>query len=303
MNSIHKFIKRDLPGWLIMLPTIALFIFYIFSPLVKNISLSFYEVIGGEKEKFVGLANYKELIKSDLFLKALGNTFEYTLWSIVIGFFVPIILAIILNEVIHLKGFFRTVLYLPNVIPGIAVVIMWSYLFDPNPYGALNSLFGTNSLWLNDSHLVIPLIVVTMTWKGAGATTLIYLAVLQSIDTVQYEAARLEGANAFQRFKIVTLPHLLAQMKVLFILQIVSVFQVFYEPLVMTKGGGPNNESISLVYLIYEYAFSKGEIGQSAALSVIVSLILFALSGLYFFLLREKKPRKIKVKKVVNANE
>lgn len=298
MQNIKKFIRRDLTAWLIMVPTLLLFIFYIFSPLINNISLSFYEVVGGEKEKFIWFQNYEHLFKSDLFFKALTNTFEYAFWSVIIGFLVPVILAVILNEVIHLKGFFRTVIYLPNVIPGIAVAVMWAYLFSPNSYGALNSLFNIESLWLDDKKLVIPLIVLTMTWKGAGATTLIYLATLQSIDTVQYEAARLEGAGAFARFRYVTWPHLLSQMKVLFILQIVTVFQLFYEPMVMTKGGGPANESISLVYLIYNYAFTEGDVGSAAALSVVVSLILFMMAGLYFWILREKKPKIKKVKKV-----
>lgn len=291
-DGILRFIKRDFTAWLIMIPSILLFIFYIFSPLINNISFSFYEVIGGEKEKFIGLQNYIDLFENEHFYKALGNTFEFAIWSVIIGFFIPIILAIILNEIIHLTGLFRTLIYVPNVIPGMAVAVMWLYLFSPESYGTLNSLFNIESLWLHDKDIVIPLIVLTMTWKGAGATTLIYLAVLQSIDTVQYEAARLEGANAFQRFRYVTWPHLLSQMKVLFILQIVSVFQLYYEPMVMTKGGGPDNESLSLVLLIYNYAFKDGNVGLASALSVIVSIILLLLSGLYFLLLQERQPRK-----------
>ena len=278
-DGILKFIKKDFTAWLLMIPSILLFIFYIFSPLINNISFSFYEVIGGEKEKFIGLQNYIDLFQNEHFYKALGNTFEFALWSVIIGFFIPVILAVILNEIIHLTGLFRTLIYIPNVIPGMAVAVMWLYLFSPESYGTLNSLFNIESLWLHDKDIVIPLIVLTMTWKGAGATTLIYLATLQSIDTVQYEAARLEGANAFQRFKYVTWPHLLSQMKVLFILQIVSVFQLYYEPMVMTKGGGPDNESLSLVLLIYNYAFKDGNVGLASALSVVVSLILLSLSG------------------------
>lgn len=302
MIKIKKFLKTDLTAWLIMIPTLLLFAFYVFSPLINNISLSFYTVLGGEKIEFIWFDNYIKLFKSDLFYKALQNTFEYALWSIVIGFFLPIILAIILNEVIHLQGFFRTIVYLPNVIPGIAVAVMWAYLFSPNSYGTLNTIFNIESLWLDDKRLVIPLIVLTMTWKGAGATTLIYLAVLQSIDTVQYEAARLEGANAFNRFRYVTWPHLLSQMKVLFILQIISVFQLFYEPLVMTKGGGPDNESISLVYLIYNYAFNEGDVGSAAALSVIVSLVLFTMAAIYFLIVNKKAPHVKKVKRGVKQN-
>jgi len=287
--KIWKFIRKNAKAWAIMLPSLVLFAFYIWVPLFQNISLSFYKTAGTTKVKFVGLEQYRLLFQSADFLKALGNTFEYALWSLVIGFLLPIVIALILNEVVHLRGLFRTMIYFPNIVPGIAVAIMWTFLFDPNPYGVLNSLFKTNNLWLNNEKAVIPLIVFTLTWKGAGATSLIYLANLQTIDKVYYEAARLEGASAWQRFWHVTLPHLKGQIKLLLIVQIISVFQVFYEPLVMTKGGGPNGASSTLVQLIYQIAFEEFDAGKAAALSVIVALILFMLTGLYFYLSKERR--------------
>lgn len=289
MPKIWKFIRKNAKAWAIMLPSLVLFAFYIWVPLFQNISLSFYKTVGTTKVKFVGLEQYRLLFQSADFLKALGNTFEYALWSLVIGFLLPIVIALILNEVVHLRGLFRTMIYFPNIVPGIAVAIMWTFLFDPNPYGVLNSLFKTNNLWLNSEKAVIPLIVFTLTWKGAGATSLIYLANLQTIDKVYYEAARLEGASAWQRFWHVTLPHLKGQIKLLLIVQIISVFQVFYEPLVMTKGGGPNGASSTLVQLIYQIAFEEFDAGKAAALSVIVALILFMLTGLYFYLSKERR--------------
>lgn len=289
MPKIWKFIRKNAKAWAIMLPSLVLFAFYIWVPLFQNISLSFYKTLGTTKVKFVGLEQYRLLFQSADFLKALGNTFEYALWSLVIGFLLPIVIALILNEVVHLRGLFRTMIYFPNIVPGIAVAIMWTFLFDPNPYGVLNSLFKTNNLWLNNEKAVIPLIVFTLTWKGAGATSLIYLANLQTIDKVYYEAARLEGASAWQRFWHVTLPHLKGQIKLLLIVQIISVFQVFYEPLVMTKGGGPNGASSTLVQLIYQIAFEEFDAGKAAALSVIVALILFMLTGLYFYLSKERR--------------
>lgn len=274
-----------------MLPSLVLFAFYIWIPLFQNISLSFYKTVGTKKIEFVGLDQYKILFQSTDFLKALGNTFEYTIWSLIIGFLLPIIIALLLNEIVHFRGLFRTLVYFPNIIPGIAVAIMWMFLFDPNRYGVLNSLLKTEHLWLNNEKTVIPLIVFTLTWKGAGATSLIYLANLQTIDKVYYEAARLEGASAFQRFRYVTIPQLKGQIKALLIVQIISVFQVFYEPLVMTKGGGPNGASSTLVQLIYQIAFEELDAGKAAALSVIVALILFTLTGLYLYLGKERRKR------------
>jgi multiple sugar transport system permease protein len=293
VSATKKFIRKDLGSWLIMLPSIGLFLFYIWIPLFNNINLSFYETRGMTKVTFVGLEQYASLFKDPIFQRALENTFQYLFWSIIIGFLIPIILALILNEVVHLRGFFRAVIYFPNIIPGIAIVILWAFLFDPNDYGILNSLFGTHSLWLDDQNLVIPLIVLTMTWKGAGATALIYLATLQTIDPIYYEAARIEGANAWQRFRHVTLPHLMSQVKILFILQIISVFQVFYEPLVMTDIGGPDNRSMSLVLYIYQLAFPLDEPGKAAALSVIVTFFLFAMTAVYFIISRPRRSRRL----------
>ncbi len=283
-NKIVLFDKKELGAWLIMLPSILLFLFFIWIPLLSNISLSFYDTIGYTKHSFVGLEKYREVLADPIFLKALVNTAKYTFWSVIIGFAIPIILALLLSEVIHLKGFFRTALYFPNIVPGLAAVIMWKFLMDPDPSGVLNSILNSGSIsplpWLNSQALVIPLIVLTMTWKGAGATTLIYLAVLQSIDNTYYEVARLEGASVWQRIRFLTLPYLLPTIRMLFILQIISVAKVFYEPLVMT-GGGPNYASISLLQLIYHYIFKMGDVSKAAALGVIVAIILFTLTAIY----------------------
>ena len=277
--------KMDLRGWIIMVPTLILFVFFMWGPLVSNISYSFYETMGYTKVNFVGLENYIDVLKDPLFVKAFINTIKYIFWSLIIGFFIPIIFALLLNEVVHFKGFFRVALYLPNIIPGLAAIILWKLLMDPDPSAGLNAIFQTIGLkplsWLNSQTAVIPLIVLAMTWKSSGATSLIYLAVLQSIDDTYYEAARLEGANVWQRIRFVTIPHILPTIRVLLILQIITVAQIFYEPLVMT-GGGPNNASISLLQLIYRYVFERGNVAKAAAIGVIVAIILIILTLIYF---------------------
>jgi len=291
-SKMKQMVKKNLGGWLIMLPSIALFLFFIWVPLASNVSLSFFETAGYTKIKFVGFEKYMEVINDPVFIKAFINTFKYTFWSLVIGFFIPILLALFLSEIIHFKGFFRTMIYFPNIVPGLAVVIMWKFLFDPDPNGAINAMLQTFDVasqpWLNSQTWVIPLIVLTMTWKGAGATTLIYLATLQGIDSTYYEASRLEGANLWQRIRYITFPHLFPLIRMLFILQIITVFQVFYEPLVMTSGG-PNNSSISLLQLIYKYAFTTGDTSKAAALGVIVALMLFTLTIIYLKITKEKE--------------
>lgn len=285
--------KRNLAGWAIMLPSLLLFSFFIWLPLLSNIELSFYSTIGFNKDQFVWFDNYIAIFNDVNFSKALTNTFVYVFWSLLIGFLVPIILGILLSEMTHLKGFFRIGLYFPSIISGIAVVILWSFLLDPNAGAPLNAIItalgGKPFRFLDDPNWTIPLIVITMTWRGAGGTMLIYLSTIQTIDHSLYEAARLEGANVFQRIRYVMLPHLGPTIKTLFILQIISVLQVFYEPLVMTQGGGPSGASLSLMLLAYQYAFTYNLPAQASAVGVILSIIIIGLTLVYFAVVNRQK--------------
>ncbi len=284
--------RRDIAGWLIMIPSIILFLFFLWEPLLASIVMSFYSAKGIRLEKFVSFQNYIEVIQHPDFKAAFFNTFSYTFWSLVIGFLVPIILAIIINEVIHFKGFFRVSVYLPNVIPGLAVAIMWLYIYKAGKTGLLNIILGQLGIppqaWLTKSHLVIPLIVLFMTWRSAGATTLIYLARLQGIDPELYEAATIDGAGIWERLRYITFPQIYNLARTLLILQIIFVFQVLYEPLVLTNGG-PNNASTTLMLLVYKYAFEKFDYPKAASISVIIALILILLTAVYNKLVKENE--------------
>ncbi|HHX79941.1 MAG TPA: sugar ABC transporter permease [Acholeplasmataceae bacterium] len=293
--KIKRYLRKNLGGWLIMLPGLVLFTFFVWKPLFHNIIMSFSHTTGLKINGFAGFTYYREVFNDPMFLDALLNTFKYLFWSIIIGFFIPIILGLLLSEVVHFRGLIRLGIYFPSIVSGIAVVIMWSYLFDPNPGAVLNQVLkhlGFNySQFLSNPKLTIPLIVVTMTWRGAGATTLIYLSSLQNISTSQYEAARIDGANWFNRLRYVTLPHLKPTIRMLFILQVISVFQVFYEPLVMTDGG-PNGASMSLLLLSYKYYFDSMEASKSAAVAVFLALIIIVLTLIYLRISRPKSEEK-----------
>jgi len=194
-------------------------------------------------------------------------------------------MAIIINEMVHAKSLFRVGTYFPNIVPGLATVLMWGFIFKPSNTGVLNTLlsnFGIGQqVWLSNPKLTIPLIVITMTWKGAGATALIYLAALQGINPELYEAAIIDGAGIWHRIKHVTIPNLRNLIRTLLILQVISVFQILYEPLVMTNGG-PNNASISIMQLVYKYAFEKFDYPKAASVSVIISIFLISLTLVYY---------------------
>ena len=280
-----KFKRQDLFGWLIMLPTLILFAFFVWEPLMESIRLSMYTAKGIRLKEFVGFDNYVNVIHHPDFLAAFRNTFVYILWSLIIGFFVPIVMAVLITETVHLRGFFRVGVYFPNIVPGLATVLLWSYFFRPGDTGVLNILLSKigieSQVWLTNAKMTIPLIIMTMTWKGAGSTALIYMAGISNINPELYEAATIDGAGIWSRIRYITAPSIFALAKTLLILQVISVFQILYEPLVMTNGG-PNNASISIMQLVYNYAFRDFNYPMAAALSVMICIILVVLSGIYF---------------------
>lgn len=287
----RKFGKRDLMGWLVILPPVILFAFFVWEPLLESVRLSLYSARGVELQEFVGLQNYIEVFNDVNFKAAFLNTFKYIGWSLIIGFVVPIILAIFISETVRLKSFFRFAVYIPNIMPGMAVALLWVYFFKPGDTGVLNILLGkcgiAPSAWLNNAALVIPLIVIALTWKGAGSTSLIYMAGISGINPEYYEAAAIDGAGIWQRIFHVTIPCILSLGKTMLILQVIAVFQILYEPLVLTNGG-PNNASLSIMLLVYKYAFNKYDYPNAAALSVVICIVLILLSGLYMALTRKK---------------
>lgn len=279
-------LKKNLVGWAFMIVPLLLFSFFIWYPMIRNAILSFQD--GYNNPSFVGFDNFVSLFEDPTFLSALKNTFLYILWSLLIGYLVPVILGFLLSEVIHARGFFRIVLYLPCMISGMAVVFLFNSMYGDSSNDLFNVIIQklgfASHPWKGSTSLIIPLIVLAMTWKGAGSTALIYLSAFQSIDDSMYEASRMDGASAWQRFWRITIPALKGTMLTLLVLQIISVFQVFYEPLIIGPKGGPLDSSMSLMLLSYLYAFEDFEYGKSAACAMILAIIIVAFTCLYALL-------------------
>ena len=277
--------KKNAGAWLIMLPSILLFAFFVWAPLAENVRLSLYNAQGIRTLDFVGLDNYMRLFTHPNFWPAFRNTFSYIFWSLVIGFWAPIVIASLITETMYFKGIFRVGIYFPNILPGLASVLLWGFFFRPGKTGVLNILLSHIGIepftWLTTPGWTIPLIILTLTWKAAGSTAFIYMAAIANIPGELYEAATIDGATPFKRFLHIMLPSILNLGKTLLILQIIAVFQILYEPLVMTNGG-PNNASISIMQLVYKYAFEDYNYPMAAALSVLICIVLVVLTLIYF---------------------
>ena len=278
---------ESLKAWLIMLPGLILMSFFGWEPLLESVRMSLYKTENVELVEFVGFKNFISVMGKSNFLQALTNTFSYTFWSLLIGFFLPILLAMLIGETVRGKGFFRTAAYLPNMLPGLAVIILWSAFFSGGKSGVLNILlsrFGVPpQTYLTRAELVIPIIICVATWKGAGATALIYMASMAGVNPELYEAAAIDGASVWQRVRHILLPSIRKLALTLLILQIISVFQIMYEPMVLTKGG-PDNASLSLMQLMWQYAFGGAmDYGKASAVAVIVTVILLAMTAVYSY--------------------
>ena len=279
-------------GWVFIIPSFILFAFFVWEPMLYGVVLSFSKLRAFDIVGFAGLENYRYVFSHPYFAKALLNTVQYAFWSLIIGYLVPIIVAIILNEVVHAQRFFKFVAYFPALVPAVAALLMWQFLLTPGQEGIINSILSQLGIaplqFLQNPNWTIPLLIMTLTWKSAGSTTMVYLASLQGINGELYEAASLDGAGVWSKLRYITLPGIFNTARLMLIMQIISIFQILYEPKVMT-GGGPNNASLSLMYLSYQFAFDKIQFNYAAVVGIVVSVILLILTAIYMKLVKPQE--------------
>ncbi|MGD1041911.1 MAG: sugar ABC transporter permease [Sedimentisphaerales bacterium] len=281
-------------AYLFLFPALFLFALINWYPILQTILYSFQEVNLKGVQGWVGFSNYVRMFGNPVFYTVWQNTLGYVLLSIAIGSLVPIILAIMINEMRRLSPFFQTLVYLPTLIPIVVGLIVWRQIYAPEG-GILNSLLQLigipPQLWLQNPALAKPALVVIMTWLGAGGTVLIYLSGLREIPLELYEAAELDGFSVFKRIWYITLPHISARIKIMLVLQIIFVAQVFTEPFILTAGG-PANSTRSPVLEIYDTAFNQNNFGLASAWSVSMLVVLSVFSILYVFL-QKKHPGEV----------
>ena len=281
--------KKQVIAYLFLLPALLAFTLVTWYPIVSTILYSFQKVNVAGVQGWVGLSNYVRMFGNPIFYTAWQNTLTYVLLSLVMGAMIPIILALIINEMRGLSSFFQTIVYLPTLIPIAVGLIVWRQIYAPTG-GILNSLLKLVSiepqLWLQNPLLAKPALIVIMTWIGAGGATLLYLYALREIPTELFEAAELDGFSVFQRIRYIAIPLLRSRIQIMLVLQIITVAQVFTEPFILTNGG-PAGSTTSPVLEIYNIAFTRTDFGLASAwgVSMLVALSLF--SVLYVIFTRE----------------
>lgn len=256
-------LAETVAGYLFILPAIIGFVAFVAYPLVFSAYTALTDWNGITDPKYIGIKNFQYLFSKDpAFLPSLKATLLYGFMSVPLSLLLGLLLAVFLNRSFAGVTYVRTIMYLPVVLPAIAVLTLWKYLYDPQ-FGlanqALSWLHLPPSLWLGSEQVALPAIVVIQLW-GIGGTTIIFLAGLQAVPQELYEAAKLDGAGAFTLFTRITLPAISPILFLQLILQLVGAFQTFNQPKILT-GGGPNFATDLFMYKIYSDAF--GGIGFS----------------------------------------
>jgi len=265
-------------GWMLSAPYSAFLLAFALYPIVFAIVLVFLHWDLVTAPTFAGADNVRLLAVDMRFWRAVGNTFIFLAIHVPLQIATALALALALNRKLAGRGFWRAAFFLPVVISGAVVAILWSNLYA-NDVGLINRLLirlgGSPVPWLTDPRTAMPAIAVMVTWKNVGFYVIIYLAGLQYIPKSCQEAIELEGASSWQRFRYLTLPSLLPQTILVVTLSTINGFQLFIEPYVMT-GGGPLRRTYSVVLYLYNNAFSYQKMGYAATIGVALALIIGA---------------------------
>lgn len=260
---------------------------YFLYPFLSSVGLAFYQTNGPRSRIFVGLDNFAYLAGDDLFYSALINTTVFACASVLVQLPLSMGLALLLNSGLSKsKGFFRLILFSPNLVGQIFVGILFSVLFTPR-YGLVNRGFqavigwGLEQQWLDEPKMAMPALILTSLWLWVGFNMVYFLAALQTVDKTLEEAARIDGANAWQVFFHVTLPSMRHVVVFVLIMSIIGSFQLFELPLAMfheTHGLGPENSAITLIMYLNRAAFELGDLGLGAAVGWFVTLVIMGVS-------------------------
>jgi multiple sugar transport system permease protein len=273
-------------AYLFLLPSFSGFLVFVIIPVLAAFGLSFVNWTLLSPMEYAGLSNYTQLLSRDrVFWTVLGNTLYFTVTIVPLQLMLGLALAVALNQAIRGLTIYRLIYFMPVVTNIVAAALVFQWMFNRDfgiisaPLWSLADLLGSPALappdWLNDTRWAKPAVVILTLWKNVGFTMVIYLAGLQAISPQLYEAARVDGASAWQSFRHITLPLVSPTTFFLLVIQMIGAFQLFSEAFVMTRGG-PAQATLTIAYYIYQNAFEFGRMGKASAIAWVLFVIIFA---------------------------
>jgi multiple sugar transport system permease protein len=270
-------------GIILAMPAILGFVIFTIGPMLASVFFSLTDWTIGSSPSFIGIDNYRTLAGDELFWKSLSVTTYYTLATVPIGLIVGFAIALLLNQEVRGLAIWRTIYYVPTLVPAIANALLWIWIFNPD-FGLLNSLLrqagAPTSQWIYSETMAVPSLVLMSTW-GFGNAMVIFLAGLQGVPRHLYEAVSIDGGGAWQRFRHVTLPMMTPTIFYNLVTGVIGTFQVFNQAYVMTDGG-PNNATLFYIFYLYRTAFTESQMGYASALAWVLFMVIMVVTFLLF---------------------
>lgn len=285
-------IQQKAAPYIFIVPFLLLFAIFGIYPLIKAFTLAFYATAGPKDSAFVGGANFAFLLRDADFFKAVGNTVTYACWSIFLQLPLALGLAILMTQPwLKAREFYRWAIFSPNLMGQVFVGVLFSKIFQPQ-FGILNKFlewvtngaFNADTKWLDDPVRVMPALVITSLWLYVGYNMIYFLAALQGVDKELYEAARVDGASAWDQFVHVTIPGIKPVLIFVLVTSTMGSFQLFELPQLLLGGGGPDNAGLTVMMYMYNNGFVNGDLGFAAAVGWTLSLGILLISGLQVLL-------------------
>jgi multiple sugar transport system permease protein len=265
------------------MPAILGFLIFTIGPMLASFFFSLTDWTIGSSPSFIGADNYQRLADDELFWKSLSVTTYYTLAAVPLALIAGFFLALLLNQKVRGLSIWRTIYYVPTLVPAIANAILWIWIFNPD-FGLLNSVLRQGGLptsqWIYSETAVVPSLVIMSTW-GFGNAMVIFLAGLQGVPRHLYEAVSIDGGGTWARFRYVTLPMMTPTIFYNLVVGVIGTFQVFNQAYVMTQGG-PNNASLFYIFYLYRTAFTESEMGYASALAWVLFMVIMVVTFLLF---------------------
>ncbi|KKC47111.1 MULTISPECIES: carbohydrate ABC transporter permease [Paenibacillus] len=293
MSSIGNLNKHQArTAYLFITPTMLLFFAFTIIPVAMALYLSFtnYDVVS--RMDFVKLDNYKRLLKDDLFWTTFKNVAFYSVIFVPLNIILSLLLALLLNFKRFGVKLFRTMNYLPTLTSAVAAATVWIWLLHPE-FGLVNNLLGyigvTGPAWLSQTETAMLSIIMVTLWQAVGSNMVIYIAGLQGVPDYLYESAKLDGANAIQRFRYITWPQLRPTTFLVSTMSIIGALQLFDQAFVLTQGG-PGNVTKTPVYLIYQQGFNQLQMGYASAQAFVLALAILIFSFINMRVTKSEEP-------------